>query len=82
MGKSKFCCCKLREWVWTESGKGDRLGGDGRLGPSPFSERPALPHPFQNLTDQTTGQPASYAGLFVLYLLVRICLAFICLPLP
>ena len=36
-------CCKLREWVRTETGKGDRLGGDSRLGPSPPSERPAPP---------------------------------------
>ena len=39
-----FCWCKVREWVWTETGKGDRLGGDSRVGPSPFSERPAPPH--------------------------------------
>ena len=39
-----FSCYKLREWVWTETGKGDRLGGDSRVGPSPFSERPAPPH--------------------------------------
>ena len=37
-------CCKLREWVWTETGKGDRLGGDNGLSPSPPSERPAPPH--------------------------------------
>ena len=37
-------CCKLREWVWTKTGKGDRLGGDSRVGPSPFLDRPAPPH--------------------------------------
>ena len=30
--------------MWTETGKGDRLGGNGRLGPSPPSEWPAPPH--------------------------------------
>ena len=34
MGINLVLLCKLREWVWTETGKGDRLGGDSRLGPS------------------------------------------------
>ena len=71
-----FRCCKLREWVWTKTGKGDRLGGggDGRFGPSPFSERPAPPHSLQNLTGPDQ-RPASFIcrPVFVLHLLVRIC---------
>ena len=35
---------KLREWVGTETGKGDRWEGDRRVGPSPPSEWPAPPH--------------------------------------
>ena len=68
-----FCCCKFREWVWTKTGKGDRMGGDRRLGPSPPSERPAPPHSLYNLTDHTRGRPA-HAGLLVLQFLVRIAL--------
>ena len=45
-----FCWCKLREWVWTETGKGDRLGGDSRVGPSPLSERLAPPHSLHRTT--------------------------------
>ena len=43
-------CCKLREWVWTKTGKGDRLGGDSRLGPSLFLDRTAPLHSLHNLT--------------------------------
>ena len=35
---------KLREWVWTETGKGDRWEGDRKVGPSPPSEWPAPSH--------------------------------------
>ena len=35
---------KLREWVWTETGKGDRWEGDVSVGPSPPPEWPAPPH--------------------------------------
>ena len=52
-------CCKLREWVWTETGKGDRLGGDRRLGPSPPSERPAPPHSLQTHKERDQ-RPASF----------------------
>ena len=52
-------CCKLKEWVWTETGKGDRLGGDSRVGPSPLSERPAPLHSLQTRTERDQG-PASF----------------------
>jgi len=85
-----FCCCKLREWVWTETGKGDRLGGDNGLSPSPPSERPAPPHSLhrtsRTIPDHPGRRPASHAGLVVLQFLVRICHAsFACLchnPMP
>ena len=41
---AKLGLYKLREWVWTETGKGDRWEGDRRVGPSPPSEWPAPPH--------------------------------------
>ena len=56
-------CGKLREWVWTATGTGDRVGGDRRLGPSPPSERPAPPHSLQTGWNHTRGRPASLVGL-------------------
>ena len=80
-----FSCCKLREWVWTKTGKGDRLWGD-TVGPIPFLDRPAPPHSLHNLIGPYQ-RPASFiCQPVVLYLLVRICLAsFACLcldPMP
>ena len=73
-------CCKLREWVWTETGKGDRLGGDSRVGPSPCSERPAPPHSLQTHAERDQ-RPASFTCRpVVLYRLFRICLAMPCSP--
>ena len=51
--------CKLREWVWTETGKGDRLEGDSRVGPSPPSEQPAPPHSLHEPPERDQ-RPASF----------------------
>ena len=85
-----FCCFKLREWAWTKTGKGDRLGGDRRLGPSPLPERPAPPHSLHKPhgTRPEAGQLRMPACV-VLHRLVRIALpchaSFACLchdPMP
>ena len=41
------------------------MGGDRRVGPSPFSDRPAPPHSLHNLTRPDRGQPASCADLLL-----------------
>ena len=67
--------CKLREWVWTETGKGDRLGGrqSGRSEHA-FQVASTTALPPQTSLNETRGRPASPAGLF------RPCLAMPCLP--
>ncbi len=45
---------KLREWVWTVTGKGDRWEGNSWVGPSPLFEWPAPPHSLH--------QPALHGG--------------------
>ena len=77
-----FRCCKLRKWVWTKTGKGDRLGGggDSRVGPSPFLERPAPPHSFRNLTGPYQRLASFICRPVVLHLLVRVCFALPHLP--
>ena len=50
--------CKLREWVWTETGKGDRLGGrqEGRSEPAfRVASTTALPPP-TSISRQKAGQ--------------------------
>ena len=58
---------KLREWVWTETGKGDRWEGDSQVGPSPPSEWPAPPHSLH--------QPPSQGKAGQLHLLAVCCKA-------
>ena len=73
-------CCKLMGWVWTKTGIGDRLGGDRRVGPSPFSDRPAPPHSLHNLTRPDRGQPASCTDLLLYCILPGLRLSCHALP--
>ena len=56
-------CCKLREWVGTETGKGDRWGRDkiGRSAPA-FLSTTALPPPTCTMRGRTSSAAVVFAA--------------------